>query len=311
MLRQLKLMTLIIMALCGFACQSPLIEPPAENHSYYSDYFVFISDDPTQPLVIPYDLNWSPTENGYQIEFKGWYGTQSDWPIAYLKQEYKAESSDIPQAFFQHKNIAQFGISAVTRQLALNIQDSPSISLYVPEDKEFIAIPNSTRKTISAARTSVLVDEKIVTGWLLHENIRAPKVINEKNKFGEFTTFFWVPIIVNGNLYHFEQHGEEQTANRWRNENGQLLLDTVTYFHLDIKKTIKDTTSGRSHIPNVISLTVPDWQLSVELESGGSQVGYGDEFPNGLAYYRQSLLTSTIHSKSKAHGMLELIIEND
>lgn len=302
----------VILSTLLVACEIPKSKSETSfNYLYYSDYFVFISDDIQQPLVVPYDLNWSPTAKGYEVEFKGWYGTQADWPIAYLKHHYQSSPADIPSEYDQHQNIKQFAISPVTGELSLNIAGSPQVVLQIPEEEAFIAIPNSKRKTISAAKTVASVDGKVVSGWLLHEKIRASKTTNKDQSFGEFTTFFWIPIIVDGKLYHFEQHADKQTANRWSEQNGKIVIESAPDFELKITATIDDETSKRKHIPNTLVVNVPQWQFSVELESGGAQVGYGDEFPNGLAYYRQSMLTSTPHSKVKAYGMLELIIEND
>jgi len=53
------------------------------------------------------------------------------------------------------------------------------------------------------------------------------------------------------------------------------------------------------------------WKCVANQSCSGEQVGYGDEFPKGLAYYRQSLLQATTDSKLSGYGMMELIIEDN
>jgi len=117
--------------------------------------------------------------------------------------------------------------------------------------------------------------------------------------------------VIDGDFYHFEQHKGEQTATKWMIKKNKVTVTTRPNFTLTILKTSKDGVSKRKNIPNQIQVKVPEWNLDINLKSGGSQVGHGEKFPNGLAYYRQSLLRSTKDSKTRGYGMLELILEND
>lgn len=282
----------------------------ASNYTYYSDYFVFIADDGGTPLVIPMDINWSPINKGFKSEFKGWYGTEKDWPIAYFQKDIKATSNEVPQESWQHGNNRYFQFDAAHREIIATINYAPKISIAVPEKSEWVAMPTkSSEKEIYAFRTTAKVKKNQRKGWMIYERIRWDN--NTAKKFGDFGAFFWIPLVIDGAFYHFEQHKGKQTSTRWTIKENKVIAETQPGFMLTIIKTTKDAVSKRKNIPDQIQLTVPKWNLDISLNSGGSQVGHGEKFPNGLAYYRQSLLQSTKDSKTNGYGMLELILEND
>ncbi|WP_157765990.1 hypothetical protein [Aquimarina aggregata] len=285
-----------------------LISP--DNYSYYSDYFVFIADDEAAPLVIPLDMNWSINPNGYTKEFKSWYGTKNHWPIAYVKKKVTSAFDSIPKESWEHISTKTFQFQTTTRQIITKIPGAPAVHLTIPEKSKWVAMPSdTTEKEIYAFRTTAKVKKKIRKGWMIYERIRwsASAVKN----FGDFETFFWIPLVINGDFFHFEQHKGKQTATKWSFNGTQVKVSSLPSFILQTITTTKDKISGRDNIPKTIQVQAPEWNLDITLKSSGSQVGHGAKFANGLAYYRQSLLEPTKTSKTKGYGMLELIIEND
>lgn len=306
-----KIYSVSILILVFIGCKKEQSIPCALGAiSYYSDYFVFVSDEGSEPLVIPIDVNWRPGEDVYEEEFKGWYGTEEEWPIAYHVLERPLENCMIPQETWEHLDNEFYKFNKSNRTINLQLTDQPGIKLYIPESEEWILMPfESERKHIYAMRSLVEVDGVSKTGWMIYERIR--RTNGELSGNLDFKTFFWIPIIVDNAFYHFEQHGDFQTATKWYLEDQLIVVDTSHSFTLDIDSTSTDEFSGRNNIPEIIQILASKWNLEIILESSGSQIGYGPEFPNGLAYYRQSLIQSTEGSSRSGYGMLELIIEND
>ncbi len=281
------------------------------NFSYYSDYFVFVADDASDPLVIPIDLNWRPVEGGYEIEFKGWYGTTKEWPIAYHVDAFGATPNAVPQESWEHANTENFQFDRENRQLILNLPDQPEIKLFIPAESTWVGMPTQgDRKEIYGMRSSVEVNGSSKNGWMVYERIRRdPSVPNGQR--ADFTAFFWIPIVVDGAFYHFEHHGDDQTATRWWQNGGVVAVDSAQAFDFTITQTSVDSMSGRTDIPEALQLQAHKWNLDIQLQSGGAQIGYGPIFPKGRAYYRQSLLQASDSSIARGYGMLELILEND
>ena len=280
-----------------------------DNYAYYSDYFVFISDDSSNPIVIPMDFNWSTKKEGYEIEFKSWYGTKKNWPITYTKNSIKSDTKEIPQESFEHKNSNGFVFNSKENKITVKIPLSPKITLTIPKKEEWILAPAKSKihKDIYASKTSIEIKGKKKIGWILYERIRWKK--DEIIEFGDFEAFFWVPIIVNGNLYHFEQHRDEKIAYKWTKDSKKITVSTISDFNITIIKNTKDNKSGRKAIPKELQITAKNFNIL--LASKGQQVGYGKKYPKGLAYYRQSLLVSKKESKFNGYGMLELILEDN
>ncbi|WP_394749823.1 hypothetical protein [Spongiimicrobium salis] len=282
----------------------------AENYAYYSDYFVFIADDATTPLVIPLDINWSVSDTGYSSEFKAWYGTPKNWPISYHTENTAASPAKTPNESWEHKNGPSFQFDSVQRNITVKIKGAPRLEVTVPEKSTWVQMPaKNTPKEIYGCRTTVTIKTKKRTGWMIYERIRWTK--ETVREFGDFAAFFWLPLIVDGDFYHFEQHRGEQTATKWSLQKEKIVVETLPSFTLNIVRTVKDSQSGRKNIPKEVQLLAKPWDLDLMMRSKGEQVGYGAKFPNGLAYYRQSLLTSTKSSSQKGYGMLELILEDD
>lgn len=281
-----------------------------KEYSYYSDYFVFIADDGGTPLVIPIDINWSITATGYESEFKGWYGTKKEWPIGYFKNQVTTEVSDIPQEPWQHKDGPYFQFNATERKITSTIKGAPKVQLRIPERSSWVQMPSKDgHKEIYGFRTTSVVKKKKRSGWMLYERIRwNAETVRE---FGDFEAFFWIPLVLNDSFYHFEQHKDIQTATKWSIEDGKITVTALPNFELHILSTNNDPISGRKNIPKKIRLKAEVWNLDIILKSTGSQVGHGTKFPNGLAYYRQSLLQLDKGSPDVGYGMLELILEND
>ena len=278
------------------------------NFLYYSDYFVFVADDGGSPLVIPMDVNWSPTASGYSSEYKGWYGTTDEWPIGYFLNDSSANLFTIPQESWEHANNEYFQFNTSSREIISTIWGAPELRLTIPESSKWIKTPAETNKAIYGCKTTATVDGNQRSGWLIYERIRQTA---DGTEFGDFETFIWIPLIVDGKFYHFEQHRGDQTASLWQENNGTVEVSTAPLFTLDILATSSDSMSGRTTIPDTLHLKVPEWNLDIQMASKGSQVGYGPMFPNGLAYYRQSLVESVPGSANSGYGMLELIIEDD
>lgn len=296
-----------------FACGNSLpTETALENGvGFYSDYYVFISDDASSPIVIPLDLNWNLVENGYDIEFKAWHGTEDDWPINYTKQFIQSPNSKIPEETFELKNTTDYIFDSNNREITIQIQSAPKIKVSIPEMEEWVLAPSDgkTFRQTFAGKSSIKIENETITGWLLYERIRFDK--NAVAEFGDFETFFWIPLIIDGELYHFEEHKGEQFAIKWFDDGTTIVSEEISNFNIAITETINDATSNRDKIPKKIQITSEENNFNISLFSSGEQVGYGDEFPKGLAYYRQSLLQSTASSELSGYGMMELIIENN
>ncbi len=279
-----------------------------DNYLYYSDYFVFVSDDGEEPLIVPMDINWTPTETGYNSEFKGWYGTNEEWPIGYFLNDSIVDLCEVPQESWEHANGEYFQFDAANREVISTIWGAPELRLKIPESNEWIQTPAAHSKAIFGCQTTVKVDGNLRSGWLIYERIRRE---SSGGSFGDFEAFFWIPVVVDGVFYHFEQHQGEQLVSKWEEIDGEITVSTLPYFELDILAESEDATSGRTNIPDTINVVAAPWSLNLKMASTGSQVGHGPMFPNGLAYYRQSLLISTEDSEDNGHGLLELILEDD
>lgn len=279
--------------------------------AYSSDYFVFMADDETQPLVLPIDFNWRHYTEGYEIEFKSWYGTQTDWPIRYTKEP--IESSTIPSEVFEHGNLEGYAFSSTNRSITVQVPNAPEFTIKIPSESEWVEAPSHNADAIgttSATKTTIEINGETKSGWLLYERIRAGSDTGIGLGFS-FEAFFWMPILVDNQLYHFVEHKGEKEAYKWYLENDEVIVTALDSFSLEITKTTSDAMSGRGKVPAEVNIKYDTDNLDLTLASEGEQVGYGEQFPNGLAYYRQSLLKSTDKSVTKGYGMMELILEDD
>ncbi len=304
------LLSLLLLITASSNCNVQTVPQSVKGeYALYSDYFVFIADDKDSPLVIPVDLNWNANDEGYDIEFKSWYGTQEEWPIVYTKEAYKNKS--IPQESFQNKDISSFKFSKSKQEITLSIPNSPSVTLSIPAKETWVLAPsnNKINKETFAARTSVQVNNETQNGWMIYERIRWKK--EQLTQFGAFDEFFWIPVIVNKDFYHFEQHKGEKAGFKWTVNDGDIEVSRVSDFELEITGTISDAKSGRKAVPKEVSISSKENNLNISLVSTGQQVGYGERFPKGLAYYRQSLLTSEKNNENSSVGMMELILEDN
>ncbi|MFT5821301.1 MAG: hypothetical protein ACI8ZM_002553 [Crocinitomix sp.] len=304
------LLLLPLMVIISCQKDDPIEPEPCEpdNYLYYSDYFVFVSDDGGEPLIVPMDINWTPTETGYNSEFKGWYGTNEEWPIGYYLNDSIVDLCEVPQESWGHADGPYFQFDASNRQVISTIWEAPEIQLTIPESNNWIQTPAATSKAIYGCQTTATVDGELRSGWLIYERIRREEL---GGSFGDFEAFFWIPVVVDGVFYHFEQHRGEQLVSKWEDVGGEITVSTLPNFDLTILGESEDATSGRTNIPDTINVIAADWGLNLKMASTGSQVGHGPSFPNGLAYYRQSLLVSTDDSEDTGHGLLELILEDD
>jgi len=303
------LLTLIITS-CSSQTKKDIYNPIKE-FALYSDYFVFIADDNTAPLVIPLDLNWYPNEEGYEIEFKAWYGTKKDWPIIYAKEAFKTPRQNIPQESFQQANIDGFSFNQERKEITLKIKSAPEVTITIPDEDTWGLAPskNKFHKKTFASKTSIKIKNETKSGWIIYERIRWKK--DEVVDFGDFKTFFWIPLIIKGDLYHFEQNKSEKAAFKWSSTNGNIKVNEISDFEIQVTQIINDSKSGRNEIPKEINISSEKNNLDISLISTGEQVGYGKKFPKGLAFYRQSLLMSNKKGKDSGYGMMELIIENN
>lgn len=293
------------------ACaKAPSCPNPPENKSSYSDYFVFVADDGGTPLVVPIDINWQPTEKGYRQEFKSWYGTSDPWLINYYTHEVKATPCDVPQSSLEQPNNSLFGFDVAARQLNTTIPGVPLLVMTLPPERVWIKPPSSPSIfELFGFKTSVQVGSATRTGWVVHERIRAAP----NSGFGsdDFETFYWLPLVINGDFYLFEEHKSEQLAIRWQDNGGTITTDTLHRFGLTVTQTEPDATSGRAAIPSQLAVTAPQWGVDIIVNSTGNQTGYGASYPNGLGYYRQSMLEADATSNNQGYGMLEFIVEAD
>lgn len=282
-----------------------------DSYAYYSDYYVFVADDGGSSLVIPMDINWSASKNGYDSEFKSWQGTKKTWPIAYFKESTAVAPAQIPKEAWEHKNGKSFQFDSSAREIISNVANGIELRVKVPERSEWVLLPSeSTLKELYSFRTTASVKGTERSGWMVYERIRWKE--DEVKDFGDFGAFYWIPLVVDGDFYLFEQHKGKQIAVKWyANSAEKVVVETIPDFKLNVVSTSSDAKSKRKNIPKVVQVVAPKWDIDITLKSTGSQVGYGGEFPNGLAYYRQSLLQSEKNSATSGYGMLELILEND
>jgi len=278
-----------------------------EPLGYFSDYFVFIADDGKEPLVVPVDINWSLHTEGYEIEYKSWYGTEKEWPIEYFKKNIKAKQTDIPNEAFEHLNTENFSFDTKNRSIVAKIKGSLEIKLQIPKKEEWVLPNMESDFPTYAFKTTIEISGTKRAGWMLYERIR----FDALKKFEGFEAFYWMPIVVEGNLYHFTQHRGKQTAVKWSDENDGLSVETVTTFEFTVAETVSDVKSKRAEIAKTVQIQVPEWGLDASLKSTGEQVGYGEKYNNGLAYFRQSMLQANESSKNSGYGMMELILADN
>ena len=182
------------------------------------------------------------------------------------------------------------------------------MSLLIPEPEQWQRAPfGDSFRELYGFRTSAQVEGQTRTGWMIYERIR-PRP-GRGGRFGGFAALYWMPLVVDSTLYYFQQHRGQQQAARWLVQDGAVTADTLGAFTLDVLNSTADPVSGRDDIAQVMRLQAPP--LDIILESQGEQVGHGERFPKGLAYYRQSLLMATATSPTSGYGMLELILEDD
>jgi len=273
---------------------------------YYSDYFVFIADDGGEHLVVPMDFNWRPGEEGYETEYKAWFGTQDTWPIAYRVADHDIVPDGIPDEIWDLPAISEFTFDAELREIRITFSDAPEIVMKIPELSQWTMAGMESDSGLRAARGTIRIDGIRREGWILYERIRRE---NTRNVISQgFGRFHWIPLVVDGDLYHFLDNGGDQAATRWIASGENLITEQLDAFSFVILEMSEDMESGRSAVPEVISISAEHWQVDIMLESGGHQTGYGTEGDSGLALYRQSLLESTIDSNQTGYGMLELIL---
>jgi len=305
----MRLISLSILLIIGVVqCGGSQVEADSESSSgpvgYYSDYFVFIADDGEAPLVVPIDINWTLFEDEYEVEYKSWYGTEADWPIEYFTKKIQATPSTIPNEAFGHPKAEGFSFNEKKRTIATTIKGDHNVQIQIPEKTEWVLAKAESDFPTYAFKTDIKVDGKSRAGWMVYERIRFDKL----SDFDGFAAFYWMPLVVDNNLYHFLDHKGEQTAFKWSTTEGDIKVETVPAFTFNVVETIVDEKSKRSEIAKTIRFQVPEWELDVTLASTGQQIGYGEEHPKGLAVFRQSLLQSVEQSKDVGYGMMELIL---
>ena len=193
---------------------------------YYSDYFVFLSDDDSDPLVIPIDFNWSPIKDGMNQEFKGWHGTQLEWPIAYFVKDTVLKDCNIPQETWEHADNSFFRFDKTSRQIHLDLENAPEITLSIPDSSSWKLMPSrSSRKRIYAMRALAYIDGFEKPGWTIYERIRrAPEPTDTGGR--DFTTFFWIPLISSCDISSTSRWNKEVVSTTaWFEENDHLTPD--------------------------------------------------------------------------------------
>lgn len=283
---------------------------PSENRSlgYYSDYFVFIADDNQEaPLVIPIDINWTLHQDSYDIEYKSWYGTEKEWPIEYVKNTNSALSSGIPMESYEHPDTKTFTFNKKKRTIFTKIKGEHNIKIQIPKEEEWVLATSESDFPTYAFKTKIEVDGKSRFGWMIYERIR----FNQLKDFDGFAAFYWMPIVVKDNLYHFTNHKGEQTAVKWSQTKGHINVETVPSFDFSIVEITSDEKSKRLDIAKTVQIQVPKWELDITLTSKGEQIGYGEASPKGLPFFRQSLLQSNEQSMDAGYGMMELILADE
>lgn len=304
-MRRLPLFILAALLICP-------LSRAAETVLYYSDYFVFIADDGLDPLVIPIDLNWKPTDSGFSTEYKAWYGTRKPWPIAYVTAAHTLPDSTVPSEIWDLPPADEFTFDADAREIVARVPGAPQLRLAVPHETDWAAA--DTDKPLGlhllfAARTTAFVASNRRAGWLIYERIRRRPSTTPSSSRG-FRRFHWIPLVIDGNLYHFLDNSGDQSASRWRRQDGRVVADRHETFAFAVAATTDDPESGRTGIPRVTRIVDDVWNIDVTLASGANQTGHGPPRPSGPALYRQSLLESTPASRNAATGMLELILDD-
>jgi hypothetical protein len=278
---------------------------------YSSDYFVFLADDGGEPLVIPMDFNWRPSESGVHLEFKAWYGTRASWPIAYRSQEHSLTNSTLPGEIWELPAIGEFSFEGEQRTIVITMAHAPELRLKVPDLTEWATAESgddARDNNLFAVRGDALVAGSLRNGWIIYERIR-----RRGSPLGgghNFRRFHWIPLVIDGVFYHFRDHSGEHSAMRWIQKGDRLIAEQGSDFVFTVLTTSVDAKSQRQDVPQELQIVADAWQVDITLTSSGHQTGHGPLVGKGLALYRQSLLESTAASKQVGYGMLELILED-
>ena len=273
-----------------------------ERADYYSDYFVFLSDDALPDLIVPMDINWKTSQKGYSYEYKAWYGGDWAWPISYETGEVEKQG-ELPDEWWELKSSDSFQMDEERKECRLFITGVPEISFDLPRNEEWKEGFSRGRVRNYACRWSITSGGVERRGWLIYERIRLKAA--EKRNFGRF---HWIPLVYHHQLYHVVSSEDESQATNWFLKGDSLYVKSTSDFSLSITGSESDSASQRQSIPTQLRISIPVWDLDLEMHKTGGQVGYGAEFSKGLAYYRQSMLRSI--DPPGAYGMWELILED-
>jgi hypothetical protein len=302
---------LFALAACHAAAPASQTASPAPE-GYRSDYFVFLSADPADPLIVPVDINWEPRPGeGLFTELKAWRGTAEPWRMAYHTGTQPLAGRPYPRSFAEVPATAGFSFS--TELLALRSKELGEISLRIPPEKEGATFQEERaegKEVLTAYRTTVTLDGRAIPGWLIHERFEVQRLVKTPDAAVDFERFHWIPLVAEGGLYLFRSDREGQLAVRWREEDGRLGASSLAAFTFREERQAPDPQSGRAQVPVAWTIEAADWGLRAELASGAGHTGYGPQRKSGKALYRQALVQGKDGQGKPLHGMVELILED-
>lgn len=292
-------------------------EQATEETVYRSEYFVFVSFEANDALIMPVDLNWEATESdGVFLELKAWRGAldEQPWPMRYVTTT--REETQPVEDWRDLELGDHFAWSGASDTLTVDIEGAPTalmLSGFGGATSVATQTPSGGSIVLEAGVGRAGAPAAMADGWILHETVRMARPIKQTRDVPMFGRYHW--FVVAGpdgeTLYWFVDNAiddpafEQHRAARWtRGEQGWAVAQTEE-FALEVVTTKEDAQSGRGAVPVQWRITCEEWGLDEVVVTQTHHTGYGPERDSGKALYRQGLVRG-----ERLHGMIELILED-
>jgi hypothetical protein len=299
-------------------CQNTLAKGGTElnpRYRHYSDYFVFISRSPDDPLIVPLDINWE-WMGGNRVfrEVKTWWGTEGDWIYDALVEPARIRA--FPETWQQVPGGRGFSWSPGQWRVAVE-NGAGRFTLIMDPFEERGAVETSGSggfKVLNLAEGRIEKADRTIEGYVIHEQIRSAteRKTGTREPFGRFT---WIPLVTADRVFLFTTRGENQSLIRWvREGRGFTADDGFTYEYIETRLEA-ETESGRGDVPVAWRITVPELKLTFDFEGKGHHTGYGEPTDGQKPLYREQLAQGRARLPDsgrsfETHGMIELILED-
>ncbi|MDH4127499.1 MAG: hypothetical protein OEV44_02010 [Spirochaetota bacterium] len=310
-----KLFLIITCLIFSINCSN--ISKNESTKGYFSDYFVFISSDEGDPLIIPVDINWHQDKpKSISAEFKAWYGTNKPWPIIYDIKKRQLEEK-FPVDWTNVKPINKIQWSSNGETIEIDFSNIGKVKLFIKKPDISSTIQNKPDDNIiitsTAVKTKIETANGLRHGWLIHENVRKlSETIKNDSSPSAFSRFHWIPLVYKDNLYLFIKDGKgKQNAIHWYQFMDIVKFKQTNEFNFTETSLNHDLNSKRNDVPTSWKIDIPLWKLTLTLNSNDGHTGYGSINKKGeKALYRQALMTGKTNGNFSVHGMLELILSD-